>query len=604
MTDQRSWQKYATTCGDGRQVEAYICRKVWCKELNISSLSLLEDVTVQKAPTSDWYALHYIAKEDEKWNHDVMAWGLNITNSDLSLIRRAVADLFTNQDATMSYDSNLSISDIADIDSQGIAYVFDEAIATFNSLYSTMQPKLSSVRIPRFWRESAITAFVRSCVTTAPCEVELPHRVRSVVCPPTSTYKPSRKDTKTTVSLSFDCVDRIFSMSGLKLATMRALARVWGFNGVEIEALIKRRCSPVTVLGKLVADPEKLRDVMHDCDVVLVGSRATSFFWPSASLVDSDWTFITHPHVSHWLKFAAYLVSIGVEFDLPETMDDYRTIGTSYSSNLEQEHHSAVKVLYGTLWHKGRRQRLQLVAHPEHPRQQSSIQKVLQLHSSIDQCFFTGFGAVCMYAQETMNGQSHVWSVGDCNDSGPRMTAQRQIDRNIDRGIEYTESKPHAKLKPSRIPEPKLRKLGDAGTLTISFEEYVSEEKSISVRTDFNLLREITWWEECHGLGVVRQDGGSFWSLSLEDKWAERAVKRRKQFTGVPLFESIMERLRCTNCQMNTGTLCRKHAFPDDESSSARLLFFCLCHVERRRMSWSFLELDVRWDECWEYPYI
>ena len=604
MTDQHNWQEYAAARGAGQQVEAYICRKVWCTELDISSLSLLEDVATLKAPTSEWYALHYVAKGDDKWNHDVTAWGLNITKSDLSLIRNAVAHFFTAQHTTTSCGSNLSIPDVANIGPQGIAYVFDEAIEMFDSLYSTMKPRLSSVRVPRFWRESAISAFARSCITPARRGVTLTHRARIGSCPPTTIHKSFHKDTAAPVSLSFDCVDRIFSVSGLKLGTMRALARVWGFNSAEIETLTKRRCNPITLLGKLVADPETLRDIMHDCDVVLVGSRAMGFFWPSASLVDSDWKFITHPHVSHWLKFAAYLVSIGVEFDLPESIDDCRTMDTTNSSGLEQEHHSAVKVLHGTLWHKGRRQRLQLAAHPEHPRQQSSIQKVLQLHSSVDQCFVTGFGAICMYAQETTNGQSHVWSVGDCHDSGPRVEAQRQVDRNMDIGIEYTELKSHARLEPSRIPEPKLRRLGDAGTLTISFEQYVSHDKAKIVRTDFNLLREITWWEECHGLEAVRQAGGSFWSLSLEDKWAERVISRGTQSTRVPLFDSIMERLRCTDCQMNTGTLCWKHGFPDDERFSARLLFFCLYHVERRRMSWSFLGLDVHWDECWEYPYV
>lgn len=604
MTDQHGWQKYATACGAGHQVEAYICRKVWCTELNISSLSLLEDVTTQKAPTSEWYALHYVVEGDDKWNHDVMAWALNITKSDLSLIRKAVAHFFTAKHVTASCGSNLSIPDVADIGSQGIAYVFDEAFEMFDSLYSTMKPISSSVRVPRFWRESAMTAFVRSCITRARLEAALPHRSKIENCRPITIHQPSCKNNSAPMSLSFDCVDRIFSVSGLKLGTMRALARVWGFNNAEIETLTKRRCNPITLLGKLVADPEELRNVMHDCDVVLVGSRAMSFFWPSASLVDSDWKFITHPHVSHWLKFAAYLVSIGVEFDLPESIDDCRTMDTSNFPHLGQEHHSAVEVLHGTLWHKGRRQRLQLAAHPEHPRQQSSIQKVLQLPSSIDQCFVTGFGAVCMYAQETTNGQSHVWSVGDCHDSYSRARAQRQIDSNVDIGIEYTGSKTHKKLEPSQIPEPKLRKLGDAGTLTISFEQYVNDEKAKIVRTDFNLLREITWWEECHGLDAVRQAGGSFWSLSLEDKWAERAISRGASSARIPLFDSIMERLRCTNCEMNTGTLCCKHAFPDNDKFSAQLLFFCLCHVERRRMSWSFLGLDVHWDECWEYPYV
>jgi hypothetical protein len=66
----------------------------------------------------------------------------------------------------------------------------------------------------------------------------------------------------------------------------------------------------------------------------------------------------------------------------------------------------------------------------------------------------------------------------------------------------------------------------------------------------------------------------------------------------------MMERLHCKLCQINVETLCSAHVFDDSEMSAAELLFFCLRHVERRRVSWSFLGLDFRWDECWEYPYV
>jgi hypothetical protein len=602
--DRHGWQEHAIAGNVSDQIQAYLSRKSWSLDVKIPTSLLLGDVAAQKEPTGDWYALHYITEGDDKWNHDVMAWGLNISISDLSTIRETVAHLFSAQHTTTSYDSNLLVPSVTTIGSPGIAYVFDEAIETIDNLYSTMKPRLPSVRVPRFWRGSAISAFAMSCSTATRRGVTLPHRAKIGDHLPTPNCEPPCDDMLSPVSLNFDCVDRIFSMSGLKLGTMRALARVWGFSGAETENLIKRRCSPIALLGKLVAQPEELRNMMHDCDVMLVGSRAVSFFWPSKSLANSDWNFITHPHVSHWLKFAAYLVSIGVEFEMPASMDDPCTTDASDASALEQEHHSEIKVLRGTLWHKGRRQRVQLAAHPEHPRQQSSIQEVLRLHSSIDQCFVTGFGAVCMYAPQTTNGQSHVWSVGDCHDNSPRVKAQRQIDRNIGRGIEYIRSRSHAKLDPSRIPEPKLRKMGDTGALTIPFEQYVSDEKAETVRADYDRLLEISWWEECHGLKAVRQAGGSFWSLSLEDDWVERAVSRRTQSTIVPLFDSIMERLRCPSCQINTETLCRGHMFPKAEKFSARLLFICLRHIERRRMSWSFLGLDIDWDDCWEYPYV
>jgi hypothetical protein len=586
------------------RIQASIRRNVCCTELKLYSLSLLDGVAAQNAPTSERYALHYIDQGDDKWKYHVMAWDPNVAKSELLKKREVVAHFFTSRHATTLCESNLLMPNLAKVGSQGIAYVFDGAIEMFEALYSMMKPRLPSVRVPWFWRESAISAFALSCSISARYEDILSHRAKTANGPPTTISEPSYTNTPSSVSLSFDCVNRVFSMSGLKLGTMRALARVWGFNSAEIESLINRRCNPIKLLGNLVVDPEKLRETMHDCDVVLVGSRAIGFFWPSASHVDSEWRFITHPHVSHWLKFAAYLVSIGVQFELPVGTDDSRTLDDGDSSNLEQGRHSAVKVLRGTVWHRGRLQRLRLAAHLEYPRQQSSIQEVLRSHSSIAQCFVTGFGAVCMYGQQTTNGRSHIWSVGDCHDSGPRVRAHKQVDRIIDRGIEYNKSKSYAKLEPTRVPEPKLRRLGDAGTLIISFERVVSDKKSETVRTDFKLLGKVSWWEECHGLKAVRQDGGSFWSLSLEKSWVSRAVSRGTQSVRIPLFDSIMGRLRCTNCQIKVGTLCREHAFSDNDELSARLLFFCLRYVERHRMSWSLIGLDIHWDDCWEYPYV
>lgn len=559
---------------------------------------------MQEVPTREWYALHYIVKDDHKWNHDVMAWGLNITNLDLSTIQRKIAHIFTAQAALVPCKSDAPVPDIAAIGRRGSAYIFDEAIENFEALYSTTSRRSTGVRVPRFWRESAIHASALACSVTARQTTVLSHRPKCTTSPLPHGIRQSGKIDIPRVSLNLDCVDKIFSMSGLKLGTMRALARVWGFNGAEVENLIRRRCNPVPLLAQLATNPEQFRSMMHDCDVILTGPRAVGFFWPSASVADGEWTFITHPHVSHWLKFAAYLASIGVEFEFSSDTKDIRNADTREASSFEQEHHSVVRALRGTLWHKGQRHRIQLAAHLEHPRQQSSIQQALQLHSSIDQCLITGFGAVCMYAQQTTTGQSHIWRVGACHDSVPRVRAQKQIDSHIERGIEYTQPRSHQALGPHRIPEPRLRRLGDGGSLCISFERYVKDEKAELVRTDFDLLRKIAWWEECHALKTVRQAGGSFWELDLEDSWAERAILRAGRAPRVPLFDSMMERLQCTNCQINAETLCKAHEYSDSERSSAELLFFCLRHVERRRMSWNFLGLDFRWDECWEYPYI
>lgn len=607
MSDSHSWRRYAAAGDGSHRIEAYLHRKIWTTEVEVSLPSLLHDIEVAKVPTCEWYALHYAVEDCDKWGHDLMAWGLNIAGSDLSKIRREVADIFATQAATESHETYLPVPDLSTIGSRGMAYVFDEAIEKFEALYSRTERKFATVRVPRYWRESVLQAFALNCSASARRKVELPHRPKCTSSVSSLTPKPPGDASNLNVSLNFDCVDRIFSMSGLKLGTMRALARVWGFNAAEIETLVKRRCNPTPLLAELVVDPGRFRDMMHECDVVLTGSRAAGFFWPSARLADSEWRITTHPHVSYWLKFAAYLISIGTEFEFPAPNEKPRTARVVDAADAfpdERYHHSEVRVLHGSLRHKGRRHRLQLTAHPEHPMQQSSIQDVLKLHSSIAQCLITGFGAVCMYAQQTTTGKSHAWRVGDCHDSALRVSAQRQVDRYVKRGITYTPPRSHVTLDPTQTPEPKLRKLGDAGALCVSFERYVSGEKAAMVRSDFDLLREVAWWEECQGLKTVRQAGGSFWGLNLEDSFADRAISRAVQRLRVPLFDSMMDRLQCKRCQVNAEALCSAHAFDNDAKSSSQLLFFCLRHVERRRTGWSFLGLDFHWDECWEYPFI
>lgn len=265
---------------------------------------------------------------------------------------------------------------------------------------------------------------------------------------------------------------------------------------------------------------------------------------------------------------------------------------------------SPQRVLYGTLQHKGRCHELQLAAHPEHPTQQSSIQEVMKLHSSIAQCFITGLGAACMYAQRTAAGQSYVWQVGDCHDSALREKAQVEADKYARGGIDYVHQTKRAALNPCRIPEPKLRRIGDDGTLCISFAPYTAKKRRQSVIADFDILRKLTWWEEVAGVEAVRQLSGNFWSLDLEDDWTDRALFRTECLSSVLGFNAMMARLQCSRCRFALGRSCQEHTFTGGDAVLGRLLSFCLRAIERRRTSCSFLELEFDWSDSWEYPYV
>lgn len=608
MSEGDSWKKYVTV-GATDRVEAYLARQAWCPELSVSLPKLVDSRVVRYPPTFEWYALHYTAKGTGKWNDSILAWGLNITVPDLLKAQEElVSQLASSQRGASTSRSRTMTPFGAEVGPLGKAYLYDEAIEKFETLYSGMKPRFTVARVPRFWRESGILAFAERCSTGAREQMvqALALKTGRISSSPAAASDAERKAASTPrVRLNFDCLDAIFSWSGLKPGTMRALARVLGFNQAEIDCLIKRRCNPVPLMAKLVQDPEGLRSMMHDCDVVLVGSRAVGYFWPAASQVDADWRFITHPHVSHWLKFAAYLLSIGVKWDVPRDPEDQVPEWQNHGFHGEGRRASSTRrVLRGTLLHRGRRHEVELAAHPEHPSQQSSIQEVLKLHSSIAQCFITGFGAACLYAQRTAAGQSYIWKVGTCHDSAPREKAQREADKYARGGIDYVHQPKRAALNPCRIPEPRLRRMGDDGTLCVSFAPYTGEKRRQRVTADFDILRKLTWWEDVAGLEAVRQSSGSFWSLDLEDDWADRALLRRGHLLSVPGFDAMMTRLQCSRCRFVLGRSCQAHTFLGGDAILGRLLSFCLRAIERRRTSWSFLELDFNWSDSWEYPYV
>lgn len=222
----------------------------------------------------------------------------------------------------------------------------------------------------------------------------------------------------------------------------------------------------------------------------------------------------------------------------------------------------------------------------------------------MSQCFIAGFGAACMYAQPTTAGRSFVWSTGDNEDDSRWEDVQLEVDDFKRKGVEFDLSDSHMALKPGQIPKPAKRSLADGLSFCVPFDGHVSETRRSQAQLDFDLLRSITWLENCHDLGNVQYEENSFWNNQLEDMWAERSICKEDNLRQVVVFEMLLERLACPDCRLPERSFCRIHTLPRTERMAAELLFFCLEKIERRRMSWSFLQLPFEWKDCWEYPYI
>lgn len=614
MSNGRDWREY-TDPQLAPEIEAYISHGRRVHGLQFPLLSLLRDTNWKQEPTLEWYALHLITERNSRWNSCIIAWGLNISSSRLARIKdevMAVCDHICGQTGPVA----VGFSDVGDTEtlSWKVRYLMEGCFDRFDRLYVESEAVFPSLRVPRFWRSRAATALVLKCWKDAQAKCFVPGCSSTAEAAACMRGGQSMLLEKTGLRESqswqerwnFDCMSTVFAWSGIKTGTMRAIARGLGFNQADRDRLIGLRCSPISLLGRLVSDPKDLLDMMHDCEVILSDSRAMEFVWPLASSPQSEWVFRTHPHVSHWLKFAVYLSSIGVQWDLPVVSDEERDAREDRFSDTRDFQYcpSSGAVIKGSVRRKGSIHRVRLIAHSEYPKQESSVQDLVTKYSSVSQCFIAGFGAACMYAQPTTSGSSFAWGIEDWENESAWQAVQNDVEDNKSRGIQYVSANSHMTVLPDQAPRPLKRCLSDGRALCIPFEEYVHPTRRAQARLDFGLLRGVTWLEKCHELGFVKYDEGSFWNPELEDMWAERAIVKGDLSREIPAFDMLLERLECPDCRMFERLFCRIHVLSQAESPLANLLFFCLENVEQRRVSWSFLQLPFRWKDCWEYPYI
>lgn len=528
------------------------------------------------APTPAWYESHW-RKGDVRWKHKIVAWGLNISR----------ADLYRLQFDLICYFSR-SGEDLACISK----HVRDSDIEEFEKLYKRVAKKHAWVEISRLWSQEAIIQFIRRVRLIVPRLLEasdidgvtgiLSEKGRSTYGPPMIRCSPR-------LEMDIDCLVKIFALSGLRPKTLKIVAKKLGFNDDDQAYLIRNRADP-TFLKELVDKPHELLMMMHDCEVLLSGSRATTYFWPGFDSSASDWDFYTHPNIHCWLKFAVYLVSIGVEWIIPD--------------NLDQEAIDIYKgsVICGRLFRNGRYQNVQLVTH--WGQSTSSIQAILAFHSSIVQNFICGFGAISMYGSLTTAGLSRVWEPREWFDSDIYQADQEAVNKYVQRGVQYV-LPDQAATGSSRVPLPKHRTLADAGTICVPFHDYVQrcledsaaelssserlerEHKKKSrldlIRNDLELLQNVEWWERNSRLIPCKFGEGTVfwdWSIYLNNQWASRDVMKHNLKSDMPQFEDLMAILRCTECDSETGSFCQSH-----DSMDRKYTGLCLAH-------WNLINYD------------
>lgn len=520
-------------------------------------------LNIDEAPTDTWYTNNYESRDNIRWNHDTVAWVLNISQRDLKeLQHHLIRSIALSENGLQDLDKGVKFSDIATCEYSCIG----------------MAKRYPGVEVPKHWRRYTVSLIARQ--------------------------------------LRQHAIPQLIAQGSIDVK-----------SGVSTDKDNLTRRDP-TFLNELVEKPHELLLMMHDCEVLLSGSRATTFFWPGFDSSTSDWDFYVHPHLTHWLRFAVYLTSVGVKWNTSERDDD------------EPETYKGT-VLNGKIDRKGREQSVQLISHAPASLYQSNIQPVLAFHSSIVQNFISGFGAVSMYGSLTRDGSSRTWEPKEWFDGAICEAHQAAVDKYVGRGVKYLTPQ-HPSTAPSKIPKPEKRSLADPSAVCVPFEEYIRQNLNKDtetsglqpaalqhrqatdqaridlVRMDFETLLAVEWREASSRL-ISRQYGEDsvFWRLDLKTRWAARAEKKKRLLSDMTEFSNLIAISGCPHCEgfQAQAPTCQEHR--NTEVEYVNILLFYWSQIEQRR-SWE-RRVDmygdevkaedprgrvVDWRDCELYPFI
>jgi hypothetical protein len=291
----------------------------------------------------------------------------------------------------------------------------------------------------------------------------------------------------------------------------------------EKERVLRERCNPLTFLGRLFPDPEKLLDLMRCTLVVITGSTATEFISPGARVASSDVDFYCPSDIETVALFTYHLSLMGVEWVVPSEREPRKPKDESldyYAMGFE--------LRKGTLRHNGQIINVQCIWSASQHRTASS--NIFHFHSTLVQCFITGFAAVSLYDKYTSAKQGIHWTANDTNVArGQRHRKYTQkgvlsvedgevqeytpgssdedrnelkiIEKYRERGFEFVEHFSKGTLAHGSGNEIgpygfRIRYVGDSGCRIVEFKSYLKHDGwNIPFDVYLGALRGILWGE-------------------------------------------------------------------------------------------------------------
>lgn len=242
-----------------------------------------------------------------------------------------------------------------------------------------------------------------------------------------------------------------------------------------------RRLNPLPYLGQLVGDPGELLRSMLMCGVLLSGSRAAEYFCPGACLSTSDWDFFGDTHSTRG-DFMDRTSKLGMRWDRHPDNNSLYPPSSRFN---------------GSVVHRGTTHAVQLVIFDK-----SAFDGVIQFHSSIVQCFISGFGAACMYKELTARSRSLTWVTE--SDYADPMTPRRCREKYAERGVKYVSWEQYSNTEVLddgvlNDPNPRVtqRHIGDSDACFIDFDVYYNDTVSAGAAAECaSAARERLRWFE------------------------------------------------------------------------------------------------------------
>jgi hypothetical protein len=269
----------------------------------------------------------------------------------------------------------------------------------------------------------------------------------------------------------------------------------------ERESIRRSRFSPIRHLSPLKCSPLAMLALMRNTGTILSGSRAVDYFVPGSCNSDSDWDFYCDDDENSVLAFALWSTCLGVVWDplvqakeADEAEDGpYRKAGFSIARGTisTKEGSNPIQLM----WKSG----------------MSAAQSITKFHSTVPQCFISGFCAVSLYHHLTSKSMGVSWehndaggrlftAAGDAPTEGlvpgeataPEETAEERntrLDRSLSnqrkyegRGFkyiehsEYVEQRQERAARGSEVPgwcKAGSRHIGDSESCVVKLDEYV-----------------------------------------------------------------------------------------------------------------------------------